>query len=272
MAMASEPPAGAGMTVLSQAGGNRWVSSVRAVRYRPASRMAPHRHDEASFCLVLSGHYLDRIRGEETEHRGGHLLFCPPFETHAQVFSKLGALKLLMRPTPEALDHLAARMALDGAPFVRSPRLAGIGVQLAAELRSSDGSSGIIIEGLIGEMLGLLGRSASGPRGVPDPRTRAAHEFVVEHACAGLSVGEVAAAVGGDPLRLSLDFRRAYGMTIGQHARKVRLTRAMETLALGAASLSEVAGEAGFYDQAHFTRAFKAAFGMAPGRFRSTLQ
>jgi AraC family transcriptional regulator len=276
MAMASEPPAvdaaGAGMTALSHTGGNRWVSSVRAVRYRPASRMAPHWHDQASLGLVLSGHYLDRIRGQETEHRSGHLLFCPAFETHAQVFSKFGAFKLLLRPTQEALDYLAERMALDGAPFVHSTRLAGIGAQLAAELRSSDGSSGIIIEGLIGEMLGLLGRSASGPRGVPDPLTRAAYEFVVERACAGLSVGQVAEAVGGNPLRLSLDFRRAYGMTIGQHARKVRLSRAMERLALGGASLSEVAGEAGFYDQAHFTRAFKAAFGMAPGRFRSTLQ
>src|SRR4051812_36336165 len=99
MAMASEPPAGAVITALSHAGGNRWISSLRAVRYRPASRMAPHWHEEASLGLVLSGHYLDRIRGGETEHRGGHLRFCPAFETHAQVFSKFGALKLLMRPT-----------------------------------------------------------------------------------------------------------------------------------------------------------------------------
>jgi AraC family transcriptional regulator len=280
MAMASEPPgvdavAGDGAsapTSVSEAGGNRWVSSVRAVRYRPSSRMAPHRHDQASLCLVLSGHYLDRIRGEETEHRSGHLLFCPPFEAHAQVFSKLGALKLIMRPTGEALDHLAERTPLDRAPFVRSPRLAGIGAQLAAELRSNDESSGIIIEGLIGEMLGLLGRYPSGPRRGADTLTRAAYDFVLERAGAGVSVGEVAAAVGGDPLRLSLDFRRAYGLTIGQHARKARLTHAMERLALGSEPLSQVASDAGFYDQAHFTRAFKAAYGMAPGRFRSTLQ
>jgi AraC family transcriptional regulator len=280
MAMASEPPrvdaaaldGAAATTLVREAAGNRWVSSVRVVRYRPASRMAPHRHEEASLCLVLSGHYLDRIRGEETEHRSGHLLFCPPFVRHAQVFSKLGALKLLMRPTQEALDHLAERTALDRAPFVHSPRLAGIGAQLAAELRSKDESSGIIIEGLVGEVLGLLGRHPSGSRRVADAQTRAAYDFVLEHARAGVSIGEVAAAVGRDPLRLSLDFRRAYGLTIGQHARKARLTQAMERLALGSEPLSQVAIEAGFYDQAHFTRAFKAVYGMAPGRFRSTLQ
>ena len=33
--------------------------------------------------------------------------------------------------------------------------------------------------------------------------------------------------------------------------------------------LAEVAGDAGFADQAHFTRAFKAAFGLTPGRYRA---
>jgi AraC-like DNA-binding protein len=31
--------------------------------------------------------------------------------------------------------------------------------------------------------------------------------------------------------------------------------------------LAETAFEAGFADQAHFTRTFKAAFGMTPGRY-----
>jgi AraC family transcriptional regulator len=267
-----DPAGGDGMTVLGETGGNRWVMSVRAMRYRPSSIMAPHRHEEATLGLVLSGHYLDRIFGSETEHRGGHLLFCPPFEPHSQVFSKHGALKLLMRPTPQALDYLAGAMTLDGAPFVRSGRLAQIGVQLAVELGSRDESSEIIIEGLIGEILGLLGRSASGRRGIAHSHVRAAYEFVTEHVSMRLTLGEVAAAVGRDPLRLSLDFQRAYGMTIGQLARRLRLARAMERLTLGSQPLSEIAVEAGFYDQAHFTRAFKAAYGMAPGRFRSTLQ
>lgn len=277
MAMASEPPpANApgrdGVRMLGEAGGNRWVTSVRAMHYRPSSSMAPHLHGEATLGLVLSGHYLDRRSGSETEHRSGHLLLCPAFETHSQLFSRRGALKLLMQPTPEAMGYLAGATAKDRAPFVQSPRLARIGALLAAELGSIDESSAIIIEGLIGEMLGLLGRSASGRRGLADTGVRAAYDFVVEQGGGRLTVGEVAAAVGRDPLRLSLDFRRAYGVTIGQHARKVRLARAMERLTLGSAPLSEIAAEAGFYDQAHFTRAFKAEYGTAPGRLRSTLQ
>jgi AraC-like DNA-binding protein len=33
--------------------------------------------------------------------------------------------------------------------------------------------------------------------------------------------------------------------------------------------LAEVAAETGFADQAHFTRAFKSAFGLPPARYRA---
>ncbi len=37
----------------------------------------------------------------------------------------------------------------------------------------------------------------------------------------------------------------------------------------GERPLVEVAFDAGFADQAHFTRVFKAAFGLAPARYRA---
>jgi len=41
---------------------------------------------------------------------------------------------------------------------------------------------------------------------------------------------------------------------------------------LGRPSLTDIAAETGFADQAHFTRAFRAAFGMTPGRYRALLR
>jgi AraC-like DNA-binding protein len=34
-------------------------------------------------------------------------------------------------------------------------------------------------------------------------------------------------------------------------------------------ALADIAGEIGFADQAHFTRAFQAAFGLTPARYRA---
>jgi AraC family transcriptional regulator len=253
-------------------GVNRWVSSLRAVRYRPSSKMAAHHHDEATLCLVLSGRYQDRIRGQETEHRRGDLLFCPPFEDHAQSFSSHGAFKLLMQPTGEALDYIADRRAFDRASFVGSHRLAAIGAQLAAELRAPDPSSGIIVEGLVAEMLGFVVRSTFGSSAGPSRTMRAAKDYIAEHACTGLTLDQIAAAVGCEALGLSGNFRRTYGLSVGEYLRRVRLDRAAERLAGGTTPLAVLASECGFYDQAHFTRAFKAAYGLPPGRYRATLQ
>lgn len=70
---------------------------------------------------------------------------------------------------------------------------------------------------------------------------------------------------------LSLDafekrFRRVVGCTPKQFASLVRLRRAVDGYRPDR-SLTELAHEAGYYDQAHFSRAFRAATGTAPGAF-----
>ena len=77
-------------------------------------------------------------------------------------------------------------------------------------------------------------------------------------------------ALAGD-LGLSLDafekrFRRVVGCTPKQFASLVRLRRAIASYRPGM-SLTQVALDAGYYDQAHFSRELRAATGRAPGAF-----
>ncbi|HEY0412110.1 MAG TPA: AraC family transcriptional regulator [Allosphingosinicella sp.] len=250
----------------------RWVSAIGARRYAPSSRLPAHHHDEPVLCLVLAGRYLDRIRGAETEHRAGHLLYCPAFEPHAQTFRAGGALKLLMRPTAAALDFLADGVRLEEAPFVRGGRLRAIGIQLAAELKAPDGCSAMIVEGLVGELLGLLGRSAQDAECRGGRAVSAALDIIAQRACGALTLAEIAAAVGADPVRLSAAFRRALGKTIGECIRQKRLEQAAERLSRSRTPIAAISSECGFYDQAHLTRAFRAAYGVTPARFRSAVQ
>jgi AraC family transcriptional regulator len=248
------------------------MSAIRASRYSPSSRLPPHHHEEPVLCLVLVGRYVECIRGSETEHGSGHLLYCPPFEAHAQTFSSRGAVKLLMRPTAAALDYLAAEVALADAPFIRSPRLQAIGAQLAAEMKSPDGCSAMIVEGLVGELLGLLARSSKAPACEASGALRAALDMIAEGACRPLTLSKIAHAVGDDPVQLSARFRTAFGRTVGEFLRQARLERAAEQLSRSHCPIAEISADCGFYDQAHLTRAFKAAYGVTPGRFRSALQ
>ncbi len=77
------------------------------------------------------------------------------------------------------------------------------------------------------------------------------------------------------PLARSLDigqdqlekrFRRVVGASPKRLASILRLQRALRSFRSGV-PLSELAPEAGYYDQAHLTREFRAATGAAPGTF-----
>jgi AraC family transcriptional regulator len=50
--------------------------------------------------------------------------------------------------------------------------------------------------------------------------------------------------------------------------RRLRVDWALRELSTSARSLSEIALDAGFADQSHFTRVFKRQVGVSPGAFR----
>ena len=67
---------------------------------------------------------------------------------------------------------------------------------------------------------------------------------------------------------LARQFRALLGTSPYRYLLMRRLDLARELIHRRRA-LAEVACEAGFADQAHFTRVFKAAFGLTPARYRA---
>ena len=78
--------------------------------------------------------------------------------------------------------------------------------------------------------------------------------------------GEVEAITGLDRYQFARQFHALYGTSPHRYSVMRRLDVARDWLR-EARPLAETALEAGFADQAHFTRTFKAAFGMTPGRY-----
>jgi AraC family transcriptional regulator len=68
---------------------------------------------------------------------------------------------------------------------------------------------------------------------------------------------------------LAMAFRRHRGTSVGETIRAARVRHATSLL-LTNAPLAEIAIAAGFHDQAHFTRVFRAATGQTPGACRSS--
>lgn len=85
---------------------------------------------------------------------------------------------------------------------------------------------------------------------------------------APLNVPALAATVGLARSKLQLGFRLVYGDTVGQIRDRIRMEHALELLRSSRMSVVEIALESGYHSPASFTRAFKASFGISPGRMR----
>lgn len=102
-----------------------------------------------------------------------------------------------------------------------------------------------------------------------DDRIAAMRAFIEANLSAPLSVTMIAEHVGLSPFYAARLFGVFQGESLIAYARRRRLQNAAELLAEGEdVKLIDLAFDAGFDSQEAFTRAFKRAFGVAPGQFR----
>jgi AraC-like DNA-binding protein len=97
---------------------------------------------------------------------------------------------------------------------------------------------------------------------------RRAVEYLSENYGRNVALAELATAAGLDGFHLTRAFTRAMGMPPHAYHLQQRLRAAQTRLAAGE-SVTAVAQNLGFSDQAHLTRLFKRLNGVTPGRYRA---
>jgi AraC-like DNA-binding protein len=154
--------------------------------------------------------------------------------------------------------------------FVRNERL----TQNLLSLHRSLESSGSRLE-LKSNLLAVFGEVAQHYAEVA-PRIRSqksehrkvarAKEFLVDNHRRTISLEELAETVDFSPYHLLRTFRGTVGLTPHDFLTQIRVERAKQLLGLGN-TISDIAVDTGFVDQAHFTRRFKAVVGVTPGKY-----
>lgn len=245
------------------------MQMLRITSYPAGGTMAPHSHEEASLTVVLSGGYLERIRGAEMEHRPGRILFYPARATHSQRFGATGARKIVLTPGQSSITYLREHgVSLDSARFVDAPVISQLAHHAAAEVETGDPFTPLALEGIAMELVAAFARADQPTSRAAAPLwVRAARDAICDGQDERLSLDEIAARIGKHPVHLAREFRRYYGATIGTYRRQLRLQRA-EGMLRKDVGLTEVALACGFASHSHFCRTFKAAYGMSPSKFR----
>jgi AraC family transcriptional regulator len=234
-------------------------------RYARGALLPWHRHEESYLTFVLSGGYRERSARRTQSCAARSVVLHPPGDTHEDDFAEHATRCLNVVLMPSFTARLGgAVVPLDRGDVAVGPQVASIGARLASELRRSDDASPLIVEGLLLELFGTLVRSGDGARSswVAEAEAILARRFAEK-----LSLARLAEEVGVHPVHLARTFRRHYGASVGEYVRALRLQWARDAIADGG-TLAEIAMQAGFADQSHFTKAFARTFGVAPGEYR----
>jgi AraC family transcriptional regulator len=241
---------------------------------RPAGfRLPRHTHDHTNVSLCASGAFGETVRGKWHRITPASLVLRPAGEAHANDYSGQKASRaLIFEVLPATLQSVRSfSNILETALHREEDRIAGLSLRIDSELRRYDNVSPLALESLAYEVIVMATREGSKTISICPRWLDRVKDFVHAEFRRSLAISELAAAAGVHPAYLAKCFRSAFKVSIGTYIRNLRLSHGTDLLKKDHMSIVEIAAACGFYDQSHFTRLFKARFGVTPKRFRQTV-
>ena len=243
--------------------------SIAQVCHQAGARYARHAHERAYLAFVQQGSHQDEVGGESEVAQSATVVVMPSGVAHANRIGGEGARMLLvtLEPTLREFARLPTRWRLlHGGPGAR------VFLRLRQTLALPEQSERATIEELLLELVDVVAGIPERVRaGVPNC-VRVARAMLNDSASEPFLLGDLARATQVDVAYLSRAFRRTEGCTMGEYRRRLRARKAAGLLGKGRMPLAEVAFAAGFADQSHLSRVFKAEFGVTPLRFQRLMR
>lgn len=236
------------------------------VFYDSGTTLPPHTHPTAMIAWLMNGAYTETACNRQFTCAPRSTVYHPMLAEHAvQIEAMTRCLVIEFDPlelhAQYDIEIPAALLYIEGGP------LAAIMASLYGEFRSNDACSSLAIQGLMLQALACLRRNETRELGRPKWLDRI-DALLRSDFRARISLEDLASAVDQPAERVSSVFRRFYHRSIAEEQRRLRIEFACERLRDPDVSLAEIALEAGFSDQPHFSRAFKEITGITPARYR----
>lgn len=269
--------------------GGAWVRGITAAEgvelLQAAFRgvaYAPHRHDTYAIGVTDAGVQQFDYRGATQTSLPGRVVALHPDERHdgrAGTPECFAYRMVYVAPARIAEAVRAIRGRATPLPFAREPVLRSPALVAAVDGAFRDFPAEpepLALDALVHDLArGLLAEDAS-TGGTGDYRTcdtaalERARQFLAAECTRVVTSAELERVTGLARYALARQFRQVHGTSPYRYLLMRRLERVRSTIT-GGAPLAETATEAGFADQAHMARHFKAAYGLTPAAWRRLL-
>jgi AraC family transcriptional regulator len=224
----------------------------------------PHAHDETSVSIVVTGGVEESVRRGRVVVGPGCVVVKPAGTVHEDQFAGGGSQLVAL-----VLDPASSRGARYGWHRTRDVASAGFAVYRALREEADAGGLSWDVEDATFELLAALAEPAPSTTARP-PWLRRVEETIRERT--RISVADLAASADVHPVHLARVFRRFHRSTVTEYAHRVRVERACTALMTKEVGVASIAADAGFADQAHFTRVFHARMGLTPAAYRALVR
>ena len=250
----------------------RQLPGVRVVAQSHAAGTI-HAHSVAQplLALVVAGRCVTEIGRRRLDASCGGGWTEPALEKRVNHVLSSGTKLVVIMPDATKGHSPLASVApmLDRIDFFTNPALALEARRAFAEIEHRDSAAPLALLGHIYALLAIAARThAAHERGAQPRWLRRVRDYLHDEFRRPLTLDEVSAVAGVSSAHLAREFRAREGSTVANYVRRLRVLWAAEQLSVNGMSLADVALEAGFFDQSHFTRTFRKHLGMTPAEYR----
>lgn len=226
-----------------------------------------HSHEHMQLTLVLKGGCREKRKLQEFDCTPGMLLLYPCFEPHINTSYARNSKNFHIGFEDSSFKKYGINtVGFEGQCLIKNPLIKCGLLNLIAELNVLDKQSEISLDTTLLAIISLLPANDdfnSMPNWVKELK-----ELLHDEMKTDWSLNELSTKINIHPVTISKYFPKYFHSNIGDYIRKIKIEKTLPILLKKNIAINDIAINAGFVDNAHYTRVFKKHTGITPSRFR----
>ncbi|BDD05243.1 helix-turn-helix transcriptional regulator [Aureibacter tunicatorum] len=224
-----------------------------------------HYHENPYFTYLIEGSVFEANKKQEYVLKPGSLLFHNCQEAHYNIKPPgyTRGFHIELNSSWFNMKDIDFNR-FEGCIQLENPFIKGLMNKIFLESKINDTFSQLSVDALIVAIFDAFKYSGSELMSIKNPSwLKKLNELLIE-GHVEMSLTMLSEELQIHPVHLSREFSKYFGSTFGQYARQMKLNKAILLINTGKFSMTEVCYMCGFYDQSHFTNAFRNFYGHTP--------